>query len=294
MSFASAVKRGQSRSPPPQSVSPPGRANNDPPSVDGSGDEDTSVPDEDNVNAPQAVLDKQYSKTCKNPDAPSALPPPNPPRRDHPPRGRGRDCSRGTANPRGFSRGGVNRVRGRGVRGRDNSLRSRSGWDWSNDNMSLLERAQSLISLASAFSNVSGISYQARHITRDMSPSYDDTRHFEVPAYAKKKERQRENRRHKIITGKSQTNANFWGAPEGNKDLFIFRVHPDTVCTDIEQLLVDQQCEVRNLDCVSNPNSIFKSFKLTVPASHFGKIYNENFPWPEGVSIRKFIPPRRA
>ena len=64
MSSASAVKRGQSRSPSPQSVSPPGRANNDPASVDGSGDENTSVPDEDNVIASQAVLDKQDPKTC--------------------------------------------------------------------------------------------------------------------------------------------------------------------------------------------------------------------------------------
>ena len=78
MSFASAVKRGQSRSPAPQSVSPPGRANNDPPYVDGSGDENTSVPDEDNVNASQDVLDKQDPKTCKNPDAPLSATSPSP------------------------------------------------------------------------------------------------------------------------------------------------------------------------------------------------------------------------
>ena len=78
MSFASAVKRGQSRSPTPQSVSPPGRANNDPPSVDGSGGENTSVADEDSVNASQAVLDKQDSKTCKNPDAPFSATFPSP------------------------------------------------------------------------------------------------------------------------------------------------------------------------------------------------------------------------
>ena len=46
------------------------------------------------------------------------------------------------------------------------------------------------------------------------------------------------------------------------------------MCTHIEQLLLDQQCEVRDLDCVSNPNSIYKSFKLTEPASHFSRIYN--------------------
>ena len=56
MSFASAVKRRQSRSPPPKSVSPPGRANNDPPSVDGAGDANTSVPDDDKINTSQAVL----------------------------------------------------------------------------------------------------------------------------------------------------------------------------------------------------------------------------------------------
>ena len=111
------------------------------------------------------------------------LPPPRPPKRDHP--ARGHDRSRGSANPRGFSRGGV---KGRGIRG--HSLHSRSGLDMSNDDMASLERAKNLISLVSAFSNVSGISSQARHNTRDMSPSYDDTRHFQVPAYTKKKERQ--------------------------------------------------------------------------------------------------------
>ena len=136
---------------------------------------------------------------------------------------------------------------------------------------------------------------QIRHNTRYLSPSYDNTRKFEVPAYAKKKERQRENRHHKIITGKSQTNnANFRGAPEGNRDLFIFRVHPDTVCTDIEQLLVDIQCEVRNLDCVSNPNSRFKSYPYLLPilvrfimkiSRGRGSQYPKMYPPKEGLTL---------
>ena len=44
---------------------------------------------------------------------PSVIPPPlRPPRRDHPPRGRGRDRSRGSVNPRDFSRDGVSMVKG--------------------------------------------------------------------------------------------------------------------------------------------------------------------------------------
>ena len=54
-----------------------------------------------------------------------------------------------------------------------------------------------------------------------------------------------------------------------------------------------QECdiEVRALEILSNVNAKFKSYKLTVPVSKFKDLFNEDM-WPEGVCVRKFIPPR--
>ncbi len=74
---------------------------------------------------------------------------------------------------------------------------------------------------------------------------------------------------------------------------FIYRVHPETNKSMLRKHLEDHNVYIRSLDCVSNANSMFKSFKLTTTVSHFRNLFSEDM-WPTGVRVRKFIPPRQA
>ena len=83
----------------------------------------------------------------------------------------------------------------------------------------------------------------------------------------------------------------FRGAPEPNRDLFIYRVDPNTEAEDLRDYMMEKGFEVRNLCCISNPNARFKSFKLTVPLSEFKDLFSDTL-WPDGVRVRKYVPPR--
>ena len=102
-------------------------------------------------------------------------------------------------------------------------------------------------------------------------------------------------RKDKFITGKSRlsssTRGNFRGAPEPDQHLFIYRVENEATSDDIAQHVISHDITIRNLECVSNPNAKFKSFKLTVPVSDHQVLFDDQL-WPNGVRVRKFIPPR--
>ena len=116
-----------------------------------------------------------------------------------------------------------------------------------------------------------------------------------MPRYQEKKTRQHERKRHKVITGCHKPgNDGFRGAPEPSRDIFIYRVHPDTNKRDIEDGIRGRNFEVRDLVCISSEQSMFKSFKLTVPASQLSSLLTDEFPWPEGVKVRRFFPSRRV
>ena len=94
-----------------------------------------------------------------------------------------------------------------------------------------------------------------------------------MPRYQEKKTRQHERKRHKVITGCHKPgNGGFRGAPEPSRDIFIYRVHPDTSKRDIEDGIRGRNVEVRDLVCISSEQSVFKSFKMTVPASQLSPL----------------------
>ena len=122
----------------------------------------------------------------------------------------------------------------------------------------------------------------------------EDEEGFVMPRYHEKKTRQHERKRHKVITGSTKPgNEGFRGAPEPSRDIFIYRVHPDTSKRDIEEGIRSRDFEVRELVCISSEQSMFKSFKLTVPASQLSSLLTDAFPWPEGVKVRRFFPSKR-
>ena len=64
-----------------------------------------------------------------------------------------------------------------------------------------------------------------------------------------------------------------WGAAVPDRHLFLYCV--DT--TDIEDLhshIYDMAVTIRSIQCVSNENAKYKSFRLTVPVSHYKQLFN--------------------
>jgi hypothetical protein len=106
-----------------------------------------------------------------------------------------------------------------------------------------------------------------------------------------KKKDKRERQRHRVVIGQSRVeNCKIKGAPEPDRDLFIFRLDKGTNCAALETHVKDQGFTVREIKCVSHDDSKFKSFKLTVPKSQFAKLFDDSI-WPSGVGVRKYIPP---
>jgi len=115
---------------------------------------------------------------------------------------------------------------------------------------------------------------------------------FHETSHAIKKQRRLENKRRRVIQG-SRTAGSVRGAPEPCRDAFIYRVDPDTTTEMMRQYISDNEINIKSLECVSNPNAKFKSFKLTTTVSKFKELFNADL-WPEGIMIRKYIPPRRG
>ena len=91
-------------------------------------------------------------------------------------------------------------------------------------------------------------------------------------------------RKRKIIVGKEKSISTVKGALEPLRDLFVFRVHKDTSTSD--KNLSDYIIPLE-LACVSNPDSKFKSYKLSVFLSHSKAAFNADI-WPKGIIIRNF------
>jgi hypothetical protein len=104
----------------------------------------------------------------------------------------------------------------------------------------------------------------------------------------KKKERQK----NRVVIGQSQVDCNIKGAPEPERDLFIFRLVKETTCADLENYIKANGFTVREIECKSHEDAKYKSFKLTVPKSEFAKLFDVSI-WPNGVGVRKYIPPSK-
>ena len=103
-----------------------------------------------------------------------------------------------------------------------------------------------------------------------------------------KKQRQKTN---KIIKGKSKSSGGVSGAPEPSRHLFIYRVSKETDNNDLHCFISERKFTVRDLNCISNPDAKFKSFKLSVPMSQYDALFKDDM-WPEGIMVRRYIPPK--
>ena len=121
--------------------------------------------------------------------------------------------------------------------------------------------------------------------------SVPDVRQSEVvtPSYSFQKRKNRQKRL--IITGNSVTCKGVSGAPEPTRHLFIKRINEDTDNEAVQNMIQQYGFCIKDFRCISHPEARFKSFKLSVPASQFERLFDEKL-WPEGVVVRMFRTPK--
>ena len=107
--------------------------------------------------------------------------------------------------------------------------------------------------------------------------------------------RWKKNRRRGIAgCGEPTDAAPFYAA---DRDIFIYRVSPDTTVEDIKRYLAklkekrEMNITVKDLQCVSHPECVMKSFRLTVPCKEYPSLMRGDV-WPPSVRVRRFVRPK--
>ncbi len=77
------------------------------------------------------------------------------------------------------------------------------------------------------------------------------------------------------------------GAPPPKRDVFLSRVYRDTTDDDMRCYISSKGVNGVDLTLVSNVNSTFKSYKLSVPIVEKDKIMQASL-WPSSVCIEKW------
>jgi len=117
-----------------------------------------------------------------------------------------------------------------------------------------------------------------------------DSQGFVTVDPSKKRRQRQERRRQQFITGYAPAKSGgFKGAPEPSRDLFLYRVDPESETADLRTHLNDMDVTVRALHQISNESARYKSFRLTIPLSDFDILLDSSL-WPEGVRVRRYFP----
>ena len=98
-------------------------------------------------------------------------------------------------------------------------------------------------------------------------------------------------RKKKVISGSGST-LRIRGAPEPSREIFVYRIHPDTTEDEFKEYMEYVGITVRAIECTSKVESHFKSYHVTIPVSHLERAFTPAA-WPEGVRVRKFWPKKQ-
>ena len=66
------------------------------------------------------------------------------------------------------------------------------------------------------------------------------------------------------------------------------QVDSNTCVEDLKSYIANFEIDIRKLECISNSNARYKSFKLTVARSQFNELLKDNI-CPEAVYVRMLI-----
>ena len=116
-----------------------------------------------------------------------------------------------------------------------------------------------------------------------------DAEGFRFPRQQLRTQARREKRQ--VVIGKAMnTDSRFKGAPEPQRDLFIYRVDKETTKEDLENYISQKHFKTISVEEKSHPSAKFKSFKVTIGVSQLKEMLNESV-WPVGVGVRRFRMP---
>ena len=114
---------------------------------------------------------------------------------------------------------------------------------------------------------------------------------FSMPSYVLKQQRRRENKSKRNIIKGNAKSSTLRGAPEPSRDIFVYRVDPETECETLKNHLESVSLTVRHIKLMSREESQFRSFKVTIPASQLTSAFDCE-KWPEGICVRRFYESR--
>ncbi len=97
------------------------------------------------------------------------------------------------------------------------------------------------------------------------------------------------------LEGTAQSGSTVKGAPPRvrNWHLFVSRVSQDTADEDMVAWIREQNVNIIDFERVSHDDSMYKSFKITLPISDYMTLFNPSI-WPAGVCIARYVPPRSS
>ena len=90
-------------------------------------------------------------------------------------------------------------------------------------------------------------------------------------------------KRDRIVVGNKKDNRLRSGS--GKVTIIIKYVHKQFECDNIKKYLTDESVQVENIELVSHPDSLTKSFKVDITYDNKTKVMSEDF-WPTGVGCR--------
>jgi hypothetical protein len=99
----------------------------------------------------------------------------------------------------------------------------------------------------------------------------------------------------KVTIGKSKEHGKtnlLQSAPEPRRYAFVYRVAKTVTVDNMKDYLKSEYIRYYDVECMSNEDAKFKSFKLEIPKTSVDKVFNPET-WPENIYVRKFIMPKQ-
>ena len=116
--------------------------------------------------------------------------------------------------------------------------------------------------------------------------------HSEGCVFQKHERRRQERARQRTIVTGTSNSARLKGGPPPVREFFVYSVQKCAEENDIEDYLTENNIDFISVIKVSNPDVKFSSFRVSVPIAMVKKVMDGNM-WPEGISVRKFYPPKK-
>ena len=133
-----------------------------------------------------------------------------------------------------------------------------------------------------------------QHENEDVLQHHEEqgTSGYQISNDDKRRQRQFERRRNKVIHGASASlGSRFRGGPETRdfSDIFVFHVVSDSTIGDVKAHLKQQDFDVQQMriDITSNKDSLYRCFRIIAPGEYKDILMCPKV-WPVGVKVREY------